>query len=347
MRKTLCIVVALASLTTICTAQTITETFGSGANAFTMDFVTIGNANNSANTLNNPHGLAGSQLNAQAGSVGYTYAIAKYEVSRDIITKANAQSSSENILTDWNNYPGVGLPGISPSTMNGLNRPASGITWFGAARFVNWLNLSQGFSPAYKISFSPPTDGAIDSMQIWQPTDVGYDRSNLFRNSQARYFLPSLDEWHKAAYYNPSTGSYSLYATGSNSLPISTTGGTTQGTAIYNTAIFGYDGVTADVDNAGGLSPYGTIGMSGNVFEWVETAKDLVNSDGDERRLFVGGYYRTTQGLRNDELLESEPFGESPNLGFRIAMIPEPSSISLLLIGVAGVASRRLLKRRS
>jgi hypothetical protein len=83
------------------------------------------------------------------------------------------------------------------------------------------------------------------------------------------------------------------------------------------------------------------MGMSGNVFEYLETAKDLVNSDGDERHLLVGGYYRSTQGLRNDELLESEPIGESPNLGFRVAMVPEPSSLSLLALGVGVVLLRR------
>ena len=74
----------LASLTTISSAQTITQTFGTGANAFTMDFVTIGNPNNVADTTGNPN---------PAGSVAYTYNLGKYEVSRDMITKANSAGS--------------------------------------------------------------------------------------------------------------------------------------------------------------------------------------------------------------------------------------------------------------
>jgi len=44
----------------------VTESFGSGANAFTMDFVTIGNPNNAADTTGNPNPV---------GSVAYTYSL--------------------------------------------------------------------------------------------------------------------------------------------------------------------------------------------------------------------------------------------------------------------------------
>ena len=72
MRNLLYSAFVLASLSTICSAQTITETFGSGANAFTMDFVTIGNPNNAADTTGSPDPV---------GSVAYTYNLGKYEVS--------------------------------------------------------------------------------------------------------------------------------------------------------------------------------------------------------------------------------------------------------------------------
>ena len=49
-------------------AQVITETFGTGANAFSIDFVQIGNPGNTADTTGNP---------APAGKVDYTYNIGK------------------------------------------------------------------------------------------------------------------------------------------------------------------------------------------------------------------------------------------------------------------------------
>ena len=56
------------------------DTFGTGANQFTLDFTTIGNANNSADTTG-------------YGSVGYDYRIGTYEISRNQIDKATASGS--------------------------------------------------------------------------------------------------------------------------------------------------------------------------------------------------------------------------------------------------------------
>ena len=53
----------LATLATSTKAeQLVTKSFGSGANAFTMDFVTIGNPNNAADTTGNPNPGARSPL---------------------------------------------------------------------------------------------------------------------------------------------------------------------------------------------------------------------------------------------------------------------------------------------
>ena len=111
--------------------------------------------------------------------------------------------------------------------------------------------------------------------------------NNLYRNSLATYFLPSVDEWYKAAYYDPTSGAYFDYPTGSNAAPTPVASGTAAGTAVY-TRPFG-DG-PADITLAGGLSPYGTMGQGGNVLEWEETDFDLVNGPSsrcsrDPRRL--------------------------------------------------------------
>ena len=146
MRKLLCLAVGLASLSTICSAQTITETFGIGANAFTMDFVTIGNPGNAADTTGSPN---------PAGSVAYTYNLGKYEVSREQIDKANSAGSLGITLQDMDNYGG-----------NGVNKPATGIGYYEAAKYVNWLNTSTGGTAAYKF------DGS-GAFQLWSAGDVG------------------------------------------------------------------------------------------------------------------------------------------------------------------------------
>ena len=134
-------------------AQTITsENFGSGANKFSIDFVSIKNVNN------NPD-ITG------FGSVKYEYALGKYEISRDVILKANLSGNLGISLYDMSAYGG-----------NGGNRPATGVSWFEAARFVNYLNISQGSVAAYKFDSN-------GNFQLWSAGDIGYNSNNLFRNS--------------------------------------------------------------------------------------------------------------------------------------------------------------------
>jgi len=313
MRKLQRLVIFLASLATISSAQTTTETFGSGANAFTMDFVTIGNPGNAADTTGSPN---------PAGSVLYTYNLGKYEVSRGQIDKANAAGSLGITLQDMSSYGG-----------NGVNRPATGISWYEAAKFVNWLNTSTGGTAAYKFDVG-------GNFQLWSSTDAGYNANNLFRNSLAKYVIASSDEWYKGAYGNPD-GSWSNFPNGSNSAPTAVTGGTAANTAVY--AQSSSTG-PADINNAGGLSAYGTMGQGGNVWEWNETAYDGINNTTGESREVRGGswtdlnYSYSDASSRNDKV---GPTGQIYSYGFRVASIPEPSSLSLLVLGAAVVALRR------
>ncbi len=151
------------------------------------------------------------------------------------------------------------------------NKPATSITWFEAAKFVNWLNTSSGFSPAYKFD-------AAGNFQLWQPSDPGYVPGSMFRNSLAKYVLPSVDEWYKAAYYDPVAGIYYQYPTGSNTPPTPVVSGTASGTAVYRLL------TPADIIEAGGLSPYGTMAQGGNVYEWNETVLTRIRCNAQSRR---------------------------------------------------------------
>ena len=288
--------------------------FGGGLQ---IDFTTIGDAGNAADTTGSPN---------PAGSVGYDYRISTYEISRDQVTAAGIGIT----LTDMSSFGG-----------NGGDRPATGISWYEAAQFVNHLNTSVGAQAAYKF------DG-LGNFQLWDPGDAGYDASNLYRNSLAEYWLPDVDEWYKAAYYDPNTMSYFDYPTGSNTAPTAVSGGTTAGTAVYGQATATGP---ADVTNAGGLSPYGVMGLGGNVWEWEETAFDLTNNSTSENRAFRGGPWDVASGyLRSSFRNGGHPPREDAIVGFRVAgaapaatVIPEPSTVlSLWLLG--GVAT--LMRKR-
>lgn len=294
--------------------------FGSGGNQFNIEFVAIGNPGNAADTTGLPN---------PAGSVAYNFNMGKFEVSRDMVDKANTLGGLGISLADMTNYGG-----------SGVNRPATGVSWNEAARFVNWLNTSTGNQPAYKFTFQPGDGGYSANADIvpWVSGDTGYDPNNVYRNSQARYVLPSVNEWYKAAYYNPATGTYSDYPTGSDTAPTPVASGTAPGTAVY-----GNQAGPADITLAGGLSFYGTMGQGGNAIELEETDADLVNDTGSSARGARGGSFSSSAS----SLLASNRGSRGPAtdnssviFGFRVASlpasVPEPSAFlfgSILTIG--------------
>ena len=296
------------------TAQLVTESFGSGANAFTMDFVQIGNPNNAGDT----------GFSSRNGSVAYTYNLGMYEVSREQIDKANLGIT----MAEMGSYGG-----------NGANRPATGVSLHEAAKYVNWLNTSTGGTAAYKF------DGS-GNFQLWSAEDAGYNANNMYRNSQAKYVIASSNEWYKGAYGNLD-GTWNNYPTGSDSAPAAVASGT-----AGNTAVYGQSASTgpADITSAGGLSAYGTMGQGGNVWEWNETAYDGTNNTVDEILMVRGGAWNDPSPfvMKNDFSIYRDPNGngfrysratdEYFNLGFRVAGVPEPSSLSLLALGGAVVA---------
>ena len=324
--------VAAGALATVASmaapSQAGTITFGSGGNTFNMEFVTIGNAGNAADTDTNAKPL-------NAGAVGYTYGIGKFEVSEDMIDKYNTNFGTANSLV------------ITKDTRD-PNKPATSVTWNEAARFVNWLNTSTGNQAAYKFT----TTGVNDNIALWASGDAGYDPSNPYRNSLAKYVLPSYNEWYKAAYYNPNDSTYYDFPNGSNTAPTAVASGTTAGTAVYNAG-----SVTgpANVDQAGGLSPYGVMGLGGNVLEWEESSLDLANSSGSSfRGRRGGGWNNISSGLSSSFRLNLGPNGETSIDGFRVASVtpssppavPEPSMMVIgTLFGLGGLMAKRRMKK--
>ena len=307
MRKTLLLSLLALGYQTA-SAQLVTESFENGGNAFTMEFVTIGNPNNAADTTGAPN---------PAGSVGYIYNLGKYEVSRDQINKANAAGSLGITLQDMPSYGG-----------NEVNRPATGISWYEAAKYVNWLNTSSGGTAAYKF-----VDGTF---QLWSSTDAGYNANNMFRNSLAKYVIASSNEWYKGA-YGKADGSWSNFPNGTDIAPTAVASGTAANTAVYT-----FQSGPADINNAGGLSSYGTMGQGGNAFEWNETAFDGSNDTAGESRERRGAdWYGFSTSLVASSRYSLDPTIEYDINGFRVASVPEPSSLSLLALGGLVVALRR------
>jgi len=296
------------------------DLFGTGPNTFTIDFVTVGNPGN-GDDVNNPYPNPGDG-GTPYGGASYIYRMGVYEISQDQITKADNS----------------GMDNVTAGAWTG-SQPAALMTWYEAAAFVNWLNTSTGHQAAYDLTFSGSWSMALwSSGQAWQAGG-----ENLYRHKDAYYFLPSEDEWYKAAYHRNDgvTANYWDYATGSNTVPTAVVSGTAAETAVYNFIASS----PATVNNAGGLSAYGTAGQGGNLWEMVETADDGVNNTTTEARAMRGGGKFSV----NIDLSSQYRYfgGIGTNVGssdwtFRVASVPEPSSALLL----AGAGLGLLLRRR-
>ena len=298
------VAVLFAALALIIQPAAQADTWGGGTtDEFTVDFVSISQTNNTADTT----------IYGTYGAVPYEYRMGKYEISELQITKATQ----------------IGMANVSAGAWSG-SQPAANISWYEAAAFVNFLNTNSGKTAAYALTFS----NSQWSMALWSSEQAWTaGGTNLYRNKNAFYFLPSENEWYKAAYYNAAGTNYFLYPTASSSVPTPVASGTNAGSAVYNNAA----SVPAIVDSAGGLSPYGTMGQGGNVYEWNESAFAGTNSSSSEARAVRGGaWFDDVIFLRSSFRGSMGPAGENGSIGFRVASVPEPSTYALLLMAGAG-----------
>jgi hypothetical protein len=293
------------------------DTFGSGPNAFTIDFVNIGNAGNA-----NDAGVGGGLYSSSYGGVPYAYRMGTFEIAQDAITKAAAS----------------GVLNLGGGTWS-ATQPMAVISWFRAAAFVNYLNTSTGRPAAYQLNGTNTVLTLWTSGQAWQAGG-----ENLYRNKDAYYFLPNENEWYKAAYHKNDgvTANYWDYATGSNNIP---DGIDFSGDTAFD-AVFNQDHNQESpnaVTNVGLASAYGTMGQNGNVFEWSESAFDGINDSSSESRAYRGGNWSYSEfDLRSSVRHGFSPSISSNDLGFRVASVPEPSSTVLMCsAGLLALARRR------
>lgn len=115
---------------------------------------------------------------------------------------------------------------------------------------------------------------------------------------------------------------------------------------------------SADVNQAGGLSPFGIMGLGGNVHEWTETSSDFRNTGGSKRRFGRGGASSSSRSSL-DRIGRLSKFDRNPYqgnleiIGIRVATlslsgdggggggeVPEPSTMAIFGLGALGMVLR-------
>jgi len=299
-----------------------------------IDWVTIGAPHNPADTRVMGDGTSG------YGSVPYTYRISRFDVTNAQYAEflnAKARVSDPYLLYVPTMDHAQGLrtgTGIVRSGPAGdyhyapapgrARRPVDYVTIYAAMRFVNWLNNGKGNAStetgAYTLlGGSPlPTNGAF-----------------VTRNPGARMFLPTEDEWYKAAYYDRAHRRYFAYPQRSNTAPACTRPTAKRNTADCNLA-GGNDnpagGAIVDVGSyRGSAGPFGTFDQGGLVYQWTETLTTTPPNDSvpagqipaqGQLRVIRGAGYAEPAEWEGADQRDSEP-GEVffADVGFRVASV--------------------------
>jgi formylglycine-generating enzyme required for sulfatase activity len=209
-------------------------------------------------------------------------------------------------------------------------KPVNYVSWYDAARYVNWLNGGGTETGAYTL-------GPLGAGGVPLNPDA------ITRNPNATWFLPNEDEWYKAAYHQPAgeggdADGYWLNPTQCNCEAATAATADAAGNIsnpgphVMNIGGANWNGLTNHLTTVGSGGPqsasfYGTFDQGGNVREWTESEAfgGRVARGGSSDPINSTGYFA---GLR--QILS--PTNETADIGFRVARlvpIPEPSTLAL------------------
>lgn len=310
---------------------------------YDIDWVTIGDVGNAA--------YPGDQFgqNEGRGSVGYEYRIGRYEVTTgQWLEFVNTYSTQSDELSrfalpfHWGattdrDYDG---PGSRYKLRDGVEQaamiPVLGMDWREAAMFTNWLHNNKS------SDLSAIEDGAYDISTFGTNNDGTFNDQHA-HHPDAKFWIPTLDEWLKAAHYDPNRSDddgWWLYNHTSNEAPVSGFPGDGETSTGLD---WSTDGVR-DIPLGSyleTLSPWGLLDTSGGAEEWTEEIKGRAE-------------FRVTKGAGVAEPPEYSyldqagfDFWKRPNFpelrsGLRVVgLVPTPGSMVLVPAGLVCLGWRK------
>jgi sulfatase modifying factor 1 len=325
--------------------------FGSVASAEAIQWVTVGDPGNTADTDTPGY-----------GAVSTSFQIMKYEFTNQQYTDfLNSVAATDTYALYNANMGSNARGGITQSGSSGSytyslktnmgDKPVNYVSWFDAARVSNWYQngaTSSSSTETGAYTLNGATSGSAPAV-----------------NPGATFYIPTEDQWYKAAYYkgNGTNAGYWDYATQSDTAPTAVTADTTGIGSAGNTGNFAnwnksadwdsQDGNVTTVGTNGDPSAYGAFDMSGNIFEW----NDLTGAAGSSRGRRGGDWYNGNPvTVSSSYSYPAPPSTEYNDIGFRLASpVSEPSavpeidpnslgSVLALVLGSLGLLERRRLK---
>jgi formylglycine-generating enzyme len=347
--RPLAVVAVLISLLGV---ESKADVFNMTTGMTSLSFVRVGDAGNVPDTAIRNDGTTG------YGSVGYEYLIGTY----DVTTAQYAQFLNAVARIDtyglYDSGMGSDLPTVGilrTSTPSGYsyvvkgdgNVPAFDVSWPNAARFCNWLQNGQPSTGVQNSTTTEsgayPLNGANSDAAVATIPPASHAGSDA-----AQYFLPTEDEWYKAAYYHGggTASTYWKYPTQSdiaplNSLALALTDSNEANYCIVNVNIHTYTDPTNHFTPVGtfvaSAGPYGTYDMGGDAWQWSESQVPVLG------RVICGGDYGSqgaTYLASTSRIAPLPTHAQNLNPGFRVAgsvAVPEPGSLVLLLAGVTAL----------
>jgi len=273
------------------------------------------------------------------GAVAYRYRISKYETTAaqwvEFVNAKGRSDPSESGLWSENmsredgadkdprcdirrsGKVGSFVHAVSPEF---ANRPVNYVSFLDACRFCNWLHNGQG-------------DGDTETGAYELNGYIGSDGRRIQRNPGAKFFVPTEDEWYKAAYFDPQKRGgpgYWKYPTRSDEQP-NRDMDSAQGANWFTDGFLDPVHYLLEVGSfPRASSAYGTLDQAGNLAEWTE------GLDPPFLRSLRGGAFNSGDAGLNVPLPNRawSSMSDESAVGFRIAAeipgspvpVPEPKS---------------------
>jgi formylglycine-generating enzyme required for sulfatase activity len=290
-----------------------------------IDWVTVGDPGNGSDTATGFGGVASS------------FQIARHETSygeyADFLN-AVARDDPNGLYDDGMAGPLGGLlrsgtlGQYSYSAIPGReDHPVGFVSFYDAIRYANWLHHGR------PIGAQGPTTTEDGAYTI---TPTGIAGNAVTRNPSALFFLPSEDEWYKAAYFGSSSSTgYYTYPTRSDAELVCSPPSADPERANCGGAASVPPDTTPVGSYPGSTGPYGTLDQAGNVSEWTEGVVAL------QRVRRGGGFGSPPSATAAASRSASDPSSANSSTGFRVARplsaVPTLGVVAMSLLAAASV----------